>query len=77
MGGRGVVPGPDDTWCLCGMWVVANATFCVCGLPTGSCRKGDWQCTGCRKTNVGSKGKGVNWCRKCNEVEAKEGMLAY
>eukprot|EP00972_Heterocapsa_arctica_P027199 3999120-Heterocapsa_arctica.AAC.1 len=77
MGGKGIAPGPDDTWCLCGMWVFASATFCVCGLPTGRCRQGDWQCTDCRKTNFGGKGRGASWCKKCGKVEVKDGMLAY
>eukprot|EP00972_Heterocapsa_arctica_P112585 16432642-Heterocapsa_arctica.AAC.1 len=59
------------------MWVFASATFCVCGLPIGRSRKGDWQCTGCRKTNHGNKGKGSIWCKKCKNVNVQEGMLAY
>eukprot|EP00972_Heterocapsa_arctica_P101216 14920574-Heterocapsa_arctica.AAC.1 len=68
MGSRGLVPGFDDSWCLCGLWVFASATFCACGLPTGRNRKGDWQCTGCRKTNHGNKGRGSIWCKKCQNV---------
>ena len=68
MGSKAVVPDFDDSWCLCGLWVFASATSCVCGLPTGRNRKGDWQCTGCFKTNFGSNGKGVQWCRKCKKM---------
>eukprot|EP00972_Heterocapsa_arctica_P055596 8200946-Heterocapsa_arctica.AAC.1 len=37
-------PSCDDSWCLCGHWVFANAVFCVCGMPLGRYHKEDWCC---------------------------------
>jgi hypothetical protein len=54
-GGHAKPPSFDDCWCLCGQWVFASAVFCVCGMPTGRCRTGDWMCGKCRHTNFASR----------------------
>jgi hypothetical protein len=70
--GKLTPPGFDDSWCLCGQWVRASATFCNCGFPAGRYRKGDWKCTHCGKTNFGKN----NWCCKCKNAPVSEGMHA-
>eukprot|EP00972_Heterocapsa_arctica_P076065 11217693-Heterocapsa_arctica.AAC.1 len=77
MGSKPRAPSFDDSWCICGLWVFASATSCVCGFPTGRYRPGDWRCTGCFHTNYGKKGSGVQWCRKCTKVNVSAGILAF
>eukprot|EP00972_Heterocapsa_arctica_P104988 15471180-Heterocapsa_arctica.AAC.1 len=62
-GRKGFPPSFDDSWCLCGAFVFASATFCNCGMPTGRYKKGDWMCGSCKHTNFGKGGS--MWCYKC------------
>jgi hypothetical protein len=77
MGCKPKAPDFDDSWCVCGLWVYASTTSCVCGFPTGRNRPGDWRCTGCFKHNYGGKGKGAQWCKRCGKIPVSEGILAF